>query len=131
MREAVTDDAAAATTASLDSGVLVAETFRIERKLGRGGMGVVYLARDERLHRPVALTLHDGAPDEARERMLREAKVMARLSHPNVITIHEVGTVEGRPFVAMEHLDGGTLREWLDAKPRGWREILARYLAAA
>src|SRR5262245_33378664 len=95
------------------AGDVIDGTFRIEGRLGAGGMGVVYLARDVRLGRPVALKLH--APGAAyAARIEREAKVMARLAHPNVVTIYEVGTWEGRTYIAMEHMDGGTLRRWLE-----------------
>jgi eukaryotic-like serine/threonine-protein kinase len=113
------------------AGTVINDTFRIERRLGAGGMGVVYLARDVILDRDVALKLHSSPAGPARERMLREARLMARLSHPNVVTVYEVGLFEGRLFIAMEFLDGGTLRAWLAERPRSWREIVTRYLAAA
>jgi serine/threonine protein kinase len=110
-------------------GDMVGDSFRIERKLGAGGMGVVYLAHDLRLHRPIALKLHsrgDGA-----QRTEREARVLASVVHPNVVTIHDIGNWKGRTYIAMEYLDGGNLRTWLGARLRGWREILAIFLEAA
>ncbi len=112
----------------LESGDRIGETFRIERRLGSGGMGVVYLARDESLDRSVAVKLHRAGAGV--DRLQREAMAMARLSHPNVMTVHEVGRLGERVFVAMEFVPGGTLRAWLKARPRPWREALAVCLAA-
>lgn len=110
-------------------GDVVGENFYIERKLGAGGMGVVYLARDLRLHRPIALKLHRGG--DGAQRTEREARVLASVVHPNVVTIHDIGNWKGRTYIAMEYLDGGSLRTWLGARHRGWREILAIFLEAA
>jgi predicted Ser/Thr protein kinase len=110
-------------------GDVIGGNFCIERKLGAGGMGVVYLARDLRLHRRIALKLHsrsDGA-----QRTEREARALASLVHPNVVTIHDVGSWNGRTYIAMEYLDGGSLRTWLGARYRGWREIVALFIEAA
>ncbi|WP_164007014.1 serine/threonine-protein kinase [Pyxidicoccus trucidator] len=103
--------------------------------LGQGGMGVVYAAYDPDLDRKVALkllrVLGKGADlEEARARLLREAQAMARISHPNVIPVFEAGPWDGQVYVAMELVDGGTLRDWTEAKPRSWREVLDTYLAA-
>src|SRR3984885_12091798 len=78
--------------------------YRLERELGAGGMGVVHAAFDPDLERRIALKVLRSATAtaEARDRLLREARAMARLSHPNVVTVHEVGTAGGRDFVAME-----------------------------
>ncbi len=104
-------------------------------QLGRGGMGVVYAAFDPQLDRKVALKLlHGHAGDDTdatsgRPRLLREAQALAKLAHPNVITIHDVGTVEGAVFIAMEFIEGQTLGEWAeDGRP--WREVIAMYMAA-
>jgi len=103
--------------------------------LGQGGMGVVYAAYDPDLDRKVALKLlrvggSSAALEAGRTRLLREAQAMARISHPHVIPVFEVGTWEEQVFVAMELVEGGTLRDWMHAKPRSWREILVTYLAA-
>ncbi|NPC86331.1 serine/threonine protein kinase, partial [Pyxidicoccus fallax] len=103
--------------------------------LGQGGMGVVYAAYDPDLDRKVALKLlrvtgPDADLEAGRTRLLREAQAMARISHPNVIPVFEVGTWDGQVFVTMELVEGGTLRDWLKAKPRSWREVLETYLAA-
>jgi tetratricopeptide (TPR) repeat protein/predicted Ser/Thr protein kinase len=97
--------------------------------LGKGGSGVVYAAFDPRLDRKIALKLVQPTP-RGHERLLREAQAMAQLSHPNVVAVHDVGTVGDRVFVAMELVDGGTLRQWQRAAPRGWRDVLRMYLAA-
>ncbi|ADO73100.1 serine/threonine-protein kinase [Stigmatella aurantiaca] len=104
------------------------------KQLGKGGMGVVYAAYDPDLDRKVALKLlqSNGGTDseEARARLLREAQAMARVSHPNVIPIFDVGVWGDQVFLAMEIVDGGTLASWLKEKPRSWREVLERFLAA-
>jgi serine/threonine protein kinase len=88
--------------------------FILLRQLGEGGMGVVYSAYDTELDREVALKfLHSGA-DEARHlRLQREARAMAKLSHPNVVQVFEVGTHEGQVYIVMEHIHGETLKRWL------------------
>src|SRR4051812_9906734 len=88
--------------------------YRILRKLGEGGMGVVYAAEDERLHRTVAIkTIRDAGDGSARERFLREARAAASLSHPNVCQLFDIGVEEGRPFLVMELLDGEPLTDRL------------------
>ncbi|MFY2560725.1 protein kinase domain-containing protein [Corallococcus terminator] len=109
--------------------------YLLLRRLGQGGMGVVYAAYDPDLDRKVALKLlhPDGRHDhseEARSRLLREAQAMARVSHPNVIPVFDVGMWGDQVFVAMELVDGGTLASWLKASPRSWREIVTRYIEA-
>jgi tRNA A-37 threonylcarbamoyl transferase component Bud32/tetratricopeptide (TPR) repeat protein len=106
--------------------------FAILRKLGQGGMGVVFLAYDEDLDRKVALKLLQRArdPHRSRARLTREAQALARLSHPNVVGIHEIGEHDGQVYIAMEYVRGRTLRRWLDTQPRPWREVLAVLLQA-
>ncbi|WAS96529.1 serine/threonine-protein kinase [Nannocystis poenicansa] len=109
--------------------------FHVHGRLGEGGMGVVYSGFDGELGRSVAIKLMHAALDtdpETRPRLLREAQALARLSHPNVVQIFEVGHHEGRLFVAMEYVDGETLQAWLRApdRPRSWRQILAVFIAA-
>ena len=91
--------------------------YRIERMLGRGGMGVVFLAFDTTLHRNIALKLVDSRGDDeaTRARVLREARNAAALNHPHICTIHEVGNVGGTAFIAMEYVNGRSLRDELDA----------------
>jgi tetratricopeptide (TPR) repeat protein/predicted Ser/Thr protein kinase len=94
-------------------------------KLGAGGMGVVYAAYDPELDRKVALKLllPGAGGDIGRLRLLREAQALGRLSHPNVVGIHDVGTVGEQVWLAMEFVQGHTLEQWLDT-PRGWPEVL-------
>ncbi|MEQ9503273.1 MAG: serine/threonine-protein kinase [Deltaproteobacteria bacterium] len=107
--------------------------FVVLDKLGEGAMGVVYAAFDPELDRKVAIKLlrPDGANgDAAQARLHAEAKAMARLSHPNVVPAYEVGTFDGRVFIAMEFVDGVTLRAWCAAAPRTIRQRLAVLVAA-
>jgi len=97
--------------------------------LGFGGMGVVYAAYDPELDRKVALKLLRAAPDEAaggdaRSRLLREAQALAKLSHPNVVAVHDVGAIETGVWLAMEFVEGQTLDKWRNERPRSWREVL-------
>jgi len=95
--------------------------YEIERVLGAGGMGTVYLARDRKLDRRVAIKLHHALDAE---HLRSEAVAMARLAHPNVVTVYEIGEREGRPFVVMEYVEGETLRGWLARAPRSHADIL-------
>jgi serine/threonine protein kinase/tetratricopeptide (TPR) repeat protein len=110
--------------------------FVVLTMVGRGGMGEVYAAFDPDLDRKVAVKLlrceaaGGVEASEGRARMLREAQTIARLSDPNVVTVYDVGTFDGRVFLAMEFVDGHTLSYWLHARPRTWREILDCYRAA-
>ena len=106
--------------------------YRIVHRIGSGGMGTVYSAFDPTLDRTVALkVLHDKVESaDAEQRLLREAQAMARLSHPNVVTVHDAGLKEGRPYVAMELIEGHDLRTWLRREKRGWREIIDKFVAA-
>jgi tetratricopeptide (TPR) repeat protein len=96
-------------------------------ELGSGGMGVVYAAYDPELDRKLALKLlhPKSGSSTAPQRLLREAKAIAQLKHPNVITVHDVGTFEGRVYVAMEFIGGVTLRQWVQQEERSWREVVA------
>ncbi len=98
--------------------------------LGRGGMGVVHEARDEQVGRTVALKLlHAELGGRQAERLVREARALARLSHPNVVQVYEVGQHGERGFIAMERISGQTLRDWQQARP-SWRECVRVYLQA-
>jgi tetratricopeptide (TPR) repeat protein len=120
------------TAEGLDRGAAVGRYVVLDR-IGAGGMGVVYAAYDPELDRRVALKLlrPDRFSSEAgRLRLLREAQALARLTHPNVVAVHDAGTFGDRVFVAMELVEGETLRQWLGAGPRSWREVLDRFLPA-
>ena len=102
--------------------------------LGSGGMGVVYRAHDFALDRRVSLKLLRPSgkdPESRRERLVTEAQALARLSHPNVLTVHDVGTWEDEVYLALEHVEGETLRSWLDRSPRIPPEIRGMFLQAA
>jgi tetratricopeptide (TPR) repeat protein/predicted Ser/Thr protein kinase len=101
---------------------VVGDRYEIQSVLGRGGMGTVYLAHDRTLGRDVALKVHGAG--SGNERLHREALAMAKLAHPNVVTVFEIGSFEDRLYVAMEYVKGGTLRDWL-AKGRTWQQIVA------
>ena len=96
-------------------GTTLAQRYELEDELGRGGMGVVYLARDLRLDRGVAIKVIAASQlDEARrERFLREARVVARLDHPSIVAVYDVGEHDGAPFLVMPRVPGVTLRELL------------------
>jgi serine/threonine protein kinase len=119
----VSDDAFAETaTSGPDSGPVRAPQqlgrYQIVRELGAGAMGVVVEARDTELERRVALKLlKTSRSDDAKARLLREARAMASLPHAHVVTIYDVGTIEGQDYVAMEIVDGGTLASWLATRP--------------
>jgi predicted Ser/Thr protein kinase len=134
---------AAVSTAPLDDALAppavagdLFDDYRIERPLGRGGFGRVYLGRDLHLDRPVAIKLLAGVPDDAERRRFRvEAQAVARLQHPNVMAVYRVGEVGGRPYLAMEYIRGQDLRR-LERPVPGAQALsialgLSRGLAAA
>ena len=99
--------------------------------LGAGGMGTVYACFDDQLDRRVALKLVKGAAtQEARGRMLREAQALAKLSHPNVVPVFEVGEHLGRVYIAMEYVRGSTLQRWQADEARDWADVFDAYLQA-
>ena len=105
--------------------------FTLLDKLGEGGMGVVFAAYDPELDRRVAIKLLHSDDHDYALRLLREAKAMARLSHPHVVTVYETGTAGDRVYLAMEFVRGCDLRRWLAEESHSWRDALALLVHAA
>jgi len=110
--------------------------YDILRHLASGGMGAVYAAYDPQLDRRVALKVLGSrdrfgiSSDRLQLRLQREAQAMARLTHPNVVAVHDVGTFQGRVFLAMEFVDGVNLKDWLKQKKRSWQEVRDLFVQA-
>ncbi len=110
--------------------------FAILHRIGHGGMGVVFAAYDPKLDRKVALKLlrssddSSATPEEAQARLLREAQAIAHLSHPNVVSVYDVGTYKSEVYIAMEFVEGSTLTDWLRRYRRPWRDCLDKFLQA-
>ncbi|HEY6177044.1 MAG TPA: protein kinase, partial [Kofleriaceae bacterium] len=107
--------------------------YTVRSLIGAGGMGQVFAATDNELGRTVALKVirpDRGASSYARARLQREAQALALLRHPNVVTVHDVGTQGDNVFLAMELVEGPTLGDWLRGEPRSWRAIRDVFLAA-
>ncbi len=104
--------------------------------LGQGGAGAVYRAFDSQLGRPIALKivrapkLAADAAESMQARLLREARAMARVSHPNVVAVYDVGSIDDRVFVVMELVEGRTLASWQTEKAHSWREVIETFSAA-
>ncbi|MEM9452551.1 MAG: serine/threonine-protein kinase [Myxococcota bacterium] len=106
--------------------------YIVLQRIGRGGMGMVFAAYDEELDRKVAIKLldaHGRVGDVSKLRLKREAQAMARLSHPNVATVHEVGEADDEVYVAMEFIRGESLDMWIRTKPP-WREVQEVFIQA-
>lgn len=107
--------------------------FTILQQLGVGGMGCVLAAYDPHLDRKVALKIlhrQPGADRRQRDWTLREARALARVAHPHVVAVHEVGEAEEQVYLALEFVDGVTLRRWQSSTARSWRDVLRMYLLA-
>jgi tetratricopeptide (TPR) repeat protein/predicted Ser/Thr protein kinase len=109
--------------------------YIVLEELGRGGMGIVFRAYDPELDRKVALKVLRGVSPygpgaDARSTLVREAQALAKLSHPNVISIHDVGTHDEEVFMAMELVRGTSLDRWIDQETRSWREVRDVFLSA-
>src|SRR5437660_5045146 len=99
--------------------------YEIRSPLGAGGMGEIYLAEDTQLDRKVAIKFLPEslvADEQARKRLVREARAAAKLDHPNICAIHEVGEADGRSFIAMQYLEGETLDGRINSKPLELKE---------
>jgi tetratricopeptide (TPR) repeat protein len=114
------------------------DRYVILERLGSGGVGMVYAAYDPELDRRVALKLlrpqsgfGSSSSADARTRLRREAQAMAQLSHPNVITVYDVGDVGDEVYISMELVDGEDLAQWNKRGPHPWREVVGRFLQAA
>jgi eukaryotic-like serine/threonine-protein kinase len=107
--------------------------YEILSPLGAGGMGEVYKARDTRLNRPVAIKfiLSDMPDAAARRRFQHETNAASSLNHPHIVTVHEAGQSDGRPYLVTEFVDGGTLRHWAKAEKRSWRQTLELLVGVA
>src|SRR6201997_2227373 len=101
-------------------------SYRIESRLGEGGMGAVYRAIDTKLNRPVAIKFlsDDLANAAARRRFQREAQMASSLNHPHILTVYDAGESEGRQYIVTEYIDGGTLRDWAKGEKRTWRQSI-------
>ncbi|MCY1004043.1 protein kinase [Nannocystis pusilla] len=101
--------------------------FTVLRQIGQGGMGVVLSAFDDELDRKVAIKLMRPSHGDSlgRARLQREAQAMAKLAHPNIARVYEVGEFEGRVYIVMEYVQGETLRAWLRRGPHPWRDVSA------
>ncbi|NMO16580.1 tetratricopeptide repeat protein [Pyxidicoccus fallax] len=133
-RDSLADRAAPTRDMPLEKGTEVGRYLVLE-PLGAGGMGVVYSAYDPELDRRVALKLlRAGAlgleMEQGRAHLLREAQAMARVSHPHVVPVYDVGTFGQQVFLAMELVEAQTLGAWLKVAPRPWRQVLALFLDA-
>lgn len=107
--------------------------YRIEALLGKGGMGVVYRAYDDKLKRNVAIKfLSDALSDAAaRRRFQREAQMASSLNHPHILTVHEAGEFDGQQYLVTEYVDGGTLEDWVGSARRTWQQIVQLLLGIA
>ncbi len=103
--------------------------YRIREAVGSGAMGIVYVADDEELGRKVAVKMLRAPHEDAARRLRREAQAVARLSHPNVVVVHEVGIFEEHVFMAMEFVEGASLASWLGQK-RALRDVLDVFVQA-
>ncbi|MBC8071802.1 MAG: serine/threonine protein kinase, partial [Deltaproteobacteria bacterium] len=108
--------------------------YRVRERIGEGGMGVVYAAEDPELGRVVAIKLlrpvHGDEAELQQRRMLREAQALARVSHRNLVMVFDVGSRQGRVWIAMEYVAGDTLEMWLGRERRTWAEIVDVFVEA-
>src|SRR5947208_16998979 len=101
--------------------------YRVMEKIGAGGMGTVYKAYDKKLHRVVALKVLPPeyvAQQDRRRRFFQEARAASALNHPHILTVYEVGEDEGKPHIAIEYVEGGTLRQTIKALELKIQQVL-------
>ena len=116
-------------TAELPTGKYVGR-YLILQAMPATGTGEVYAAYDPQMDRRVALTLIRSEGAQARNQLFRQAQAMARLSHPNVASVYDVGFAGEQVFVAMELVAGATLQQWLVDRPRQWKEVVQVFVEA-
>jgi serine/threonine protein kinase len=106
--------------------------YRVEGRIGQGGMGMVYRAFDTKLNRPVAIKfLADTFADaNARRRFQREAQTASSLNHPHIVTVYDIGEIEDQQYLVTEYVEEGTLRAWVQ-NPRGWRPVVEMIIGVA
>ncbi len=107
--------------------------YRLDHQLGQGGMGTVYRATDTKLNRAVAIKFvsTDLADASDRRRFQREAQLASSLNHPHILTVHDAGEQDGRQYLVSELVDGGTLRDWIQASPRSWQDVVELVIGLA
>ena len=107
--------------------------YRLDHQLGEGGMGTVYRATDTKLNRAVAIKFvsTDLADASARRRFQREAQLASSLNHPHILTVYDAGEQDGRQYLVSELVDGGTLRDWIQASARSWQEVVELVIGLA
>ena len=112
-------------------GSLLFGRYELLHMLGRGGMGVVYAALDRKLEREVAIKLlHAHEHPDARSRFVREARVMAKLSHPNVVPIYDAGEVDQQAYIVMERIEGDTVANWAKREDPHWHRLVQVFCEA-
>ena len=130
----VPDETASPTVAAVDA-IIGRDigSYRVLSVLGSGGMGVVYKAIDAKFNRTVAIKFLSGtlADTDGHRRFLREAHTASSLNHPHILTVHDIGQLDGRQYLVTEFVDGGTLRDWRSAAERSWQEIADLMLGVA
>jgi serine/threonine protein kinase len=110
--------------------------YEVRELIGQGGAGAVYRAFDVQLKRAIAFKIvraprsKPGGVESMQARLMREARAMAQISHPHVVTVYDVGSIEDRVFIVMELVDGRTLAQWIDELHRSWRDIVSTYIQA-